>query len=225
MNSDETRPSWGSLWGQGVLKRVWFLHPKHAITVNLSPSMAFNVIGTAAKPSTQRLHLRNVFAQGRRYLIQSIGKDSFQLVTTSKVLWNYRGRTNPVSIMNGTFTPVGEQSTRVELHSRIKVTYLLDFLLLPMFITSLIISMPWGMPVIAALIVALFTLSWLSHRYNAVLEAQEMLFFVEKALEEYLPRPKELLVEGSDLVLKGQTRFASAWDKFYEDVLKEDKQP
>ena len=215
---------WWERVASAILGRVWFLHPPYQLTVALSSAMALQVLGTAAKPSTTRLHLRNVFAQGRRYSVYWLGDNRFQLVTTSKVAWHYRRRTSPTSVMLGTLTAIDAQTTRLELTSHVRLFYMLEFLLLPTFVSSLIVSMPWGTPMVLGLILALYSLSWFAHRYTAVLEAQEMVFFVEKAFEEHLPRMVGALVEGGNLVydapnLRG---FERAWQNFYEQVVKEE---
>jgi hypothetical protein len=226
MNAHDSnpKPRWWERIVSAVLGRVWFLHPPHVMIVALSRGAALQVLGTAAKPSTTRLHLRNVFAQGRRYGVYWLGDNRFQLMTTSKVAWHYRRRTNPTSVMFGTLTPIDAQTTRLELTSHIRLFYLLEFLLLPTFVSSLIVSMPWGAPTVLGLVLALYSLSWFAHRYTAALEAQEMVFFVEKAFEEYLPRLSAPLAEGGNLVYDAPNGrgFERAWQNFYEQVMKED---
>lgn len=201
------------MW-QKMLARVWYLHPQTTLIVALAPALAINVLATAAKPSTDRLQLRNVFAQGRRYFIQSDGTTRFRLMTTSKVAWHYQRRTQPVSVMSGLLTPLDSTTSRIELHSHVKAGYLVQFLFVPVFITSLIVYMPWGIVPIIGLSTILFVLSWLSHRYNAILEAQEMIFFVEKAFEEFMARPAPLSQGHANTLY--QADFTAQWERFYQ---------
>jgi hypothetical protein len=193
------------------------------MTVNLPPSGAIQALRTAAKPSTERLHLRNVFAGGRRYFLQA-NDGGFMMTTTAKQSWRYAHRTSAITIMRG-FLRREQDMTFVEMHSRMKIGYLLDVLLLPTFITSLIIAMPWHSIVVVCLIVALYGLSWFGHRYNATLEAYEMLFFVEKTFEDYQPPLMPMLdAQGAEVVYDRRRDFATAWQTFYEDVVDSHKE-
>jgi hypothetical protein len=201
-----------------LLNGVWYLHAPAQFTVALPPRMAFAALQTAARPSTERLHLRNVFAGGRRYYLQA-EPDGFRMTTNAKESWRYAHRTSAVTIMSGVFHS-DRDLTQVTLRSRMKVSYLLDVLWLPTFMSSLIVMTPWPTPVVGALVVAFYGLSWLGHRYHAALEAYEMLYFVEKAFEDFLP-PLAPQIEhtGADVVYDLQRDFASAWEAFYQQVV------
>jgi hypothetical protein len=207
---------------QFLLARLWFVHPPVVLQVALTPMNALAALKTAASPSTERLHLRNVFAYGRRYYIQPHKSGGFVMTTNAKVSWRYAHRTAAITIMTGHLSAESDL-TRVELHSRPKISYLLDVLWLPTFITSLIVVMPWDARLVGVIIAALYSLSWLGHRYNAALEAYEMIFFVEKAFEDYQPQIAPLLAsEGAHVVYDRQRDFAAAWEQFYQDVVHQD---
>ena len=204
-----------------ILRRVWYLHPPIIMTVALPPGGAILALRTAAKPSTERLHLRNVFAAGRRYYLQA-NNSGFLMTTNAKQTWRYAHRTSAITIMRG-FLRREHDITFVEMHSRMKISYLLDVLLIPTFIASLIISMPWQNWMVVGLIVSLYALSWFGHRYNAILEAYEMLFFVEKTFEDYQPQIAPMLeAQDAEIIYDRRHDFASAWQTFYEDVIHPD---
>jgi hypothetical protein len=227
IETPELSKSWG-LWGalhrlsHAVLGRVWYLHPIVRLRVALSPSATLQTIATAAQPSIKRLHLRNVFASGRRYFVFSNGGDGFVLTTNAKVSWRYSQRTGVTAILYGDCEYDG-QSTTVSVRSRIKLTYLVNMLLLPTWMTALIIYMPWHPLVIVGCIVGLYGLSWLGYRANAMLDAYEMLFFLEKAFEEHAPQPTPTLeAQGAQVLYNYRSDFTHAWDKFYEQIVQDD---
>jgi len=201
-----------------LLDRLWYLHAPAQFTITLPPHMAIAALQTAARPSIERLHLRSVFADGRRYYLQA-EPDGFRMTTNAKESWRYAHRTSPVTIMFGVFDS-DRDLTRVTLRSRMRLTYLLDVLWLPAFMSSLIIMTPWPPLLVGALVVAFCGLSWLGHRYHAALEAYEMLYFVEKAFEDFLsPLPPQIEHTGAGVVYDLQRDFASAWEAFYQQVV------
>ncbi|GAB4340397.1 MAG: hypothetical protein Kow00117_20870 [Phototrophicales bacterium] len=206
----------------GWLKNhIWYLHTPVIMLVYATPSMCLQTLMTNAKPSTQRLHLRNLFAQGRRYQITP-NKTGFDLTTTSKVTWQYRKRTVSSSMMRGKLSPIGEDITRVELETHIAPFYLLDCLFIPTFMTSLIVFMPWHPLLIGWLSAVLYLLSWVGHRYNARMEAHEMIWFVQKALEELTPATIPELDASTDHIII-QREFEQIWQQFYEEISRKGK--
>jgi len=213
----DSAPTWVSGLRHWFLKRTWYVHPGAHLRVSITPSQTFKVLETAAKPSIQRLHLRNVFARGRRYFIFPHTRSGFRMVTTHKVFWHPRRRTSASAVLIGHFEPIDADTTRLSVHSRIRTFYLLQVFLWPTFMTSMLVFMLWPVWLIGLCIGALYGLSWLAHRYNAALEAHEMIFFIEKALEDFIPEPPATLPSKSsaaDLILKRD--FVEAWDKFME---------
>jgi hypothetical protein len=215
--AEPTASRWQRL-RQALLKRVWYVHPGAYLRVKLSPSQIFKILEIAAKPSVERLHLRDVFSRGRRYFIYAEKGGSFRMVTTNKIPW-YPRRTSASAILNGDFEPIDDTSTRLKLHSRIQIFYLLQSFVMPTFMASMLVFMPWRVAIIVLCIGALYGLSWLAHRYNAALEAYEMVFFIEKALEDFIPAPPPVLASEStvaDVVI--ENGFAAAWDKFVNEM-------
>lgn len=205
-------------WGEALLAQVWYLHRPTQITITLSPQMALAALQTAARPSTERLHLRNVFADGRRYYLQT-QPSGFLMTTNAKESWRYGHRTSAVTIMSGVFER-DRDFTQLTLRSRMKLSYLLDVLWLPTFMTSLLVMTPWPPSIVWGLIVAFYSLSWLGHRFHAALEAYEMLYFVEKTFEDFLlPLAPQIDQTGAHLVYDLQRDFPTAWEAFYQQVV------
>ena len=194
---------------------LWQLHPPVALVVRASQSRCLETLLVAAKPSANRLHLRNLFAEGRRYYIQPQG-DGFRLTSDNRLLWGgRRNRSRVAAMVYGKFSSPADDITFIRLHARINVVYLASALILPVFFTSIVVYMPWSRAVVSLIIVLLFTLSLLGHRFNAALQVNEMVYFVEKALED-LP-PAELAglpASGPDVVMSD---FREQWYKFYRE--------
>lgn len=199
-----------------VLSQVWFVHQPVILMVNAQPPICLQTLTTAAKPSTQRLHLRNLFAQGRRYHIQPKG-DGFKLTTTRHIVWRYRRRTSSTAVMRGTFTKFDENITQIALDVRMNVGYLIDVFLIPIFMTSFLIYTPWNPTVIVGSLLALYFLSWFGHRNNAALEAHDMVWFVQKALDDLVPAEVLMLEPQNKEIMDYNQDFGEAWQKFYED--------
>jgi hypothetical protein len=198
-----------------LLPRVWYVHAPVVIMIRATPSTCLQTLTNAARPSTKRLHLRNLFASGRRYHIQA-ERDGFKMTTTSKLRWHYRRRTSSTAVMYGALSPLGEDMTRIQLRARINVGYLLDTFLIPGFMTTIIVFVPWNPLIIAVVLLALFTLSWAGHRSTAMLEASEMAWFVQKALDDLVPAEIISLGASNADIVDGSQDFEEAWRKFYE---------
>lgn len=198
-----------------LVRKFWIVHSSTHLRLTIQPSQAYRVLEVAMKPSVKRLGLRKLFVQGRRYFIRSTSKGGFQMMTSNKVWWHPKRRTTPSTILTGNFEKLDDTLTRITLRSRIRLRYLLSGLLWPSFITSMIIFLDWHTWIIALCIVALYTSSWLTRRYNAMLEAYEITYFIETVLSDFSPAPPKILSnEGADIVMEQD--FATEWDKFVE---------
>jgi hypothetical protein len=209
-----SRPNFISRIIHRILNRVWYVHPAVVLTVGAPPVACLQTLATAARPSTERLHLRDLFTEGRRYYLQP-SKEGFQLTSNSRVPWR-RGRTGFTAVVSGKVSAAGD-STQILLRARITIPYLLQVFFVPAFISSIIIFAPWSRPVIAGAILTLFALSWLGHRLNAMLQAGEMVFFVQKALEDLAPAEVPALPAHSENTVTLEREFREQWDKFYEE--------
>lgn len=199
-----------------MLARVWYVHPQTVLFLQTTATASVQTMKTAAQPSTQRLHLRNLFADGRRYFIEARA-GGFRMMTTSKVLFRARRRTNATAILRGQFAPFGDL-TRLDLIARITVGHLLSSLLLPSFMASLLVAMPWPPPLIALLIALLYALSWFGHRYNARLQAHDMVWFVQKSLEDVTVSDIPSLEANQPDILEHQRDFEDEWERFLDHL-------
>lgn len=201
---------------QRLLLLFWYVHPTVLLILTAPPAACLRTLAQAAKPDARRLHLRDLFMDGRRYDVQ-VGKDltRFTITTTHNIRWRYRRRTSAVAQLTGRVDLIGEDATRMRLNIRIRLIYLLDTLFIPTFVTSIVIYMNWPVWVIVSAVTAMYTLSWIGHYYNAKLEANEMVYFAQKALEEFIPPPPPELVSASPEVTL-ERDFRAAWQRFYE---------
>jgi hypothetical protein len=193
---------------------LWQLHPPVALVVRASQNVCLQTLAVAAKPSAERLHLRNVFAGGRRYYVQP-QPEGFRITSDNRLPWGgRRSRSRVAAVVLGNFSS-NEELTFIRLHSRMNIGYLLRGLLLPIFFTSIVIYMPWPRYAIALLVLLLFTLSLLGHRFDAALQVNEMIYFVQKALAD-LPSAEvsQLPPSGPDVVVSD---FREQWYKFYRE--------
>jgi hypothetical protein len=201
---------------QTLLRRLlgwfWYVHAPVVLIVKTTPAVCLQTLATASRPSSQRLHHRNLFASGRRYEIQR-RENGFRMRTTSKVSWHYRYRTKSAAVLDGCFYDMGNDISRIQMETHISLRELLDFILLPTFMTSIIVFVPWNSTIITGLVIALYVLSWIGHRSNAAIEANEMVYFVQKALEDLEPAEIRSLHANSPDLIYG--KFDDEWEKFY----------
>lgn len=197
--------------GQRLLEAVWLVCPPAALTVRAAPVECIKALALAARPSQQRLHLRNLFAEGRRYYLQPV-ENGFRLTCNSKIPWR-RGRTTIAAILLGSFSDAGDGATRLNLRARMRLIFFLDIFFVPSFVTSLLVFAPWPGWLILLLALALYGLSWAWHRLTAALQAEEMLFFVQKALEDLSPYHTPALNAATPERVTPE--FREEWDKFY----------
>ncbi|KXK22512.1 MAG: hypothetical protein UZ15_CFX003001035 [Chloroflexi bacterium OLB15] len=219
---------------RSLLARLfWQVHSPVTVLVGAPPAVCLQTLATATRPSTKRLHHRDLFQEGRRYYLQPLAA-GFRLTSDTRVFWGERRRrTGSAAVLDGRFSAAGENDgmvTLMRLNARMTPVALATALLLPLFIASIVAYMPWDRSIIITLIVALFALGWISQRFNAAYQANEMVFFVRKVMED-LPQANvpELVAHGPDLVVNKPANnespsadFMSEWERFYgEQVAKE----
>ena len=198
-------------FGQRLLGIVWYVHSPAALMVQAAPVECMQALAVAAKPSQQRLHLRNLFTEGRRYYLQP-ALDGFRLTSSSRIPWR-RGRTTIAAVLLGRFSDAGDGATRLELYARMRLVYFLDIFFIPSFITSIMVFAPWPTWLITLLAVALYALSWTWHRLTATLQAADMVYFVQKALEDLTPYQTPALAASAPDVVAPD--FRQEWERFY----------
>lgn len=197
-----------------ILSRVWYLQEAKVLIAKASPSACMQTIITAAQPSANRLHLRSLFSSGRRYQV-SANKQGFQLTTTSKVWWHYRRRTFTAAVIHAKITSVNNEITRIDLQARMALRYLIDTVIIPIIIGVFIIFSPLSLIVIITFLTTVIYLSWLAHRTNARLEASEMIYFVQKALEDLESAEIVPMSAATPGVIYEGKDFEKAWQEFY----------
>lgn len=199
------------------IARVWQLHAPVLLLFAAPSGVCLRTLVSASRPSSQRLHLTNLFTQGRRYQIMP-RTTGFRMRISRKDVWRYRRRTRPTAVMTGTFSRVDDETSQLRLTTRIHSAYLADVFLLPTLMASLIVTMPWPLAFKVLAIGMLYLLSWVGHRTNARLEANDMIWFVRKALEEYANVSFKALNPQAPDVLPVNEGFESAWQQFYDEM-------
>jgi len=205
-----------------AIASLWRLHPPALVVVQAAPAVIVQTLSTAARPSTERLHLRELFRDGLRYYIEPL-QNGFRITSSSREAYGgRRRRTRVAAVLDGAFSSAEAGAvTFVRLKTRMNLPYFLGGLAIPAFITSIIIHMPWSRGAVLLLVALLFGLSLGARRLNAALQAAEMVYFVQKALED-LPQPEIMGLEASrpEIVMAGggdpvHTDFGAQWQKFY----------
>lgn len=207
-----------------ALRPLWQIHPPVALMVRASEAACLQTLLIAARPSYQRLHLRELFTDGRRYYIQPL-PDGFRMTSDTRVFWgSRRRRTRMAAVLYGVFSDSPDDITFVRLRVRMRITASFSALLIPAFVSSILIYTPWSPPLIAVLVGLLFSLSWLGHRTDAAFQANEMVYFVQKALED-LPSVEApaLPAPGPDVVMRStSSEFLEQWQKFYDEHVQDE---
>lgn len=199
-----------------LLRRVFFVSAPTVLLLSASPAACIQTLAVAAKPSTQRLHLRNVFTGGRRYAIYPRA-GGFRITTTAKIPWRRRRRTGSAAVLQGTFSASDEATTRVQVRVWMHPVHFLMALAVPAFMTVLLVNMSWPPAVIAIMLALLYGLSWSVHRMNAMLEATDMIWFVQRALEDIVAPEVRTLSADLPGVSYDSRDFREAWEHFYRE--------
>lgn len=197
-----------------ILNGLLRLHPPLYLTVGASVEDCARTLALATRPSLERLHLRNLFTEGRRYFIDLAGA-GFRLTTNQKIMWSGRGRTRHAAVLLGALSALNAGQTRIELRGRMRYLYFADIFFIPAFMTWLMSYTPWRPVFVIGLGALLLALSWVWHRVNARLQALEMIFFVQKSLEEIgaVELPGLGAAQSPDVVLDGRS-FREEWARF-----------
>jgi hypothetical protein len=187
-----------------------------ALTVKALPNDCVRALAFATRPNLDRLHLRNLFMDGRRYYVDVL-KDGFQMTSNTSLPWRPKSRGSVAAVLRGQLSASGSSSTIIRMQARMRLLYLLNIFPIPLFMAALLIASPWPKSVIIALIIMLFFLSWAGHRLTASLQAADMIYFVEKVLEEVITTDTPLLPSQNETVVTPEQDFLDQWQKFYEE--------
>ena len=201
---------------------LWRVDRPKSLLVMGSLGECLDSLITATKPSQARLHHNELFTEGRRYHITKT-TDGFTMQTTSKSNWRYteglfhiRQKTKLGAVLLVQCSAEQEGGyIRLHIHSRMRWDYLLDVLVIPLFMASLIFMMGWGRWVSGFLAGSILVLNYGVHRFNAAYQANEMIYFIEKVLEATLLKHLPALPSShTDMVYQS---FSSAWEQFYQE--------
>lgn len=197
-----------------LLHTLWYVHPAAVFLVQTTPDTCLHLLARAAKPSTQRLELRNLFLSGRRYDLRQ-HRNGFEMRSTSKIPWRRKARTRVAAVVFGELSAIDDVTTRLSLRARMTPVFLLDVFLLPFWMGLLLLFGPLAPQIGLAALVLLLALSWLWHRYSAMLQAAEMVYFVQVVLEDLeIAGIREIAAHSDDVVYPDA--FQAQWQKFYE---------
>jgi hypothetical protein len=203
---------------QRLWRILWRVHPPVILTIGAPRALCLHTLVDAARPSQSRLHLRDLFASGRRYYLQSQA-DGFALRSDSAVPWNRRRRTRRMAVLEGRLSDVGAV-TLVQLDARLRTAYLLAALLLPTWMASLLAYATWPLAFKLAVISVLYGCALASVWLEAALQAHAMIFFVRKALDD-LPRGEvgQLAASVDEVVASpSAAAFPGEWERFVGEM-------
>jgi hypothetical protein len=199
------------------LNLIWQLHPATHYVVGASRAVVLQTLVTAAKPSQYRLHLRDVFADGRHYDVQPT-HGGFRITSQTVTRRNgERRRSRHAAALIGRF--IGDETvTVVSLRGQAFPLYPVPGILFPAFIASIIVYMPWQIGLRVGALALLLGLALLRARLEAAVEVGAMVFFTQKALDDLPPvHAPELTDTLPGVVVRvRQHDFMHEWDKFYE---------
>lgn len=208
-------------WVQNTGWKLWYVHAPVVVSVQATPAVCLLTLSRAARPNQHRLHLRNLFTEGRRYYFHP-QPDGFRLMCNSAIPWNRHARTALAAVVDARFSLAGDNVTTVQLRARWRIFYLLEVFFIPFFIMSILVFTPWPNWLITVLAVILLGLSWVWHRLTAVLQAADMMYFVQRALEDLPAANMALLPPPGPDVVTSDSAFREAWDAFYRQQTEDD---
>lgn len=200
---------------------LWRLHAPVTIVVAAPPDECVRTLATASRPSQKRLHLRDVFNEGRRYYVRP-REGGFTLTSDNRMLWgNSRTRAPRAAIIDGQLSSSAGDTpfTYVRLRARWRIPYVLGGLLIPLFFASLVVYMPWPAPVAAVIATLLFLFSLAAHRLSAALQATDMIYFVRKAMDDLPPAVIPELATGAPqnvVTPNFDNEFREAWARYHQ---------
>jgi hypothetical protein len=200
-----------------LLQRLRRLHPPVVVAVRATPEACLQALEAASRPRLERLHLRDLYAGGRRYYLEP-RPNGFRLRSNTKLLWGpSRARTPFAATLTGAFAPLAADAVSLRLEARSGWLPGARGLLFPVWTSAIALAMPWPPGLRLAAVALLLALAWTGNRLHAALEAAEMVFFVQKTLADLPPADlPELRAAAPDVVADGTRRdFDDQWRKFH----------
>jgi len=201
------------------LRETARIHPPVVLLVGAGQDDCLMALAAAARPSAERLHLRELFRDGRRYYL-SPTVNGFRLYTDARRWGSGAGRTSPAAVLDGELAAMGQGDspvTLLRLQAHMRPAYVLAALAFPAFVVLLVVASPVENPWKPLLAGAIIVLSLLTQRFEAAYQAHVLAEFVRKALDG-LPRVASLQLDGGrGPMVDGSSGFAQAWDRFYAE--------
>ncbi len=203
------------------------LYPPAALAIGAPADECLRLLIASTRPSTRKLHLRDLFADGRRYHIKP-DAEGFRLTSDNAPLWARRGQRSTVTAyLVGKFARLEADAgvTLLRMHGRMYRLAWLRALLLPTLFGGMVLYFPWSAALETAIIVLFFATSIIVARLNAAMQVNEMVYFVHKVFADLPPViPRELPQRNADVVY-GAGDFAAEWQRFYESQQDSDRAP
>jgi hypothetical protein len=204
---------------RNAFDRLRTLHPPVMIAVRATPAECLQTLTLASRPRLERLHLRDLFENGRRYEVARV-KDGFQVTSTARILWGAaRARTPVAATVYGSFILPGNDLTLVRLHVGASRLTMLRSLFLPLWATFFVLALSWPLLPTVALIGLFLLMGWTAARLNAALQALEVVFFVQKVLADLPAGELPALAPARPDVIRptADYDFSAAWQQFYNE--------
>lgn len=195
------------------------LHESVVLAVGADRETCLATLAAASRPSTQRLHLRDLFREGRRYHLSPTSA-GFRLYTDTRRFGSNAGRTSPAALLSGELASVGDADapvTLLRLRASVRPAHALAALAFPAFVALLVLASPVDSLSKPLLVVGLIGLALLAQRFDAAYQVHAMVEFVRKALDD-LPRAEmRQLDAGRGPLVEGDAGFSQAWQRFYAE--------
>jgi hypothetical protein len=196
------------------------IHPPVSLVVAASRDACLGTLASAARPSTDRLHLRDLFRDGRRYHLQA-RPEGFSLYTDTRRLWSSSaGRTSPAATLQGDMAAAGVSDapiTLIRLRARVRPAHVITTLAFPLFVAVLVLASPFELQWKLLLVTGLIGLAALTQRFEAAYQAHAMVEFVRKALDDLPQVHTPQLDPGRGDVVDADAGFSQAWQRFYAE--------
>ena len=195
------------------------IHEPVVLAVGAGRETCLATLAAASRPSSERLHLRELFREGRRYHL-SPTSTGFRLYTDTRRWGSNAGRTNPSAVLTCELAAAGQADapvTLLRLRTRVRPAHVLASLSFPAFVALLVLASPVDSLWKPLLVIGLLGLALLAQRFDASVQAHAMVEFVRKALDD-LPRAEmQRLDVGRGPVVDGNAGFSQAWQRFYAE--------
>lgn len=204
---------------RNAFSRLRTLHPPVMIAVRATPAECLQTLTLASRPRLERLHLRDLFENGRRYEVIR-QKDGFQVTSTARILWGAaRARTPVAATVYGSFIQPGNDLTLVRLHVGASRLTMLRGLFLPLWVMFFVLALSWPLLTSVALILLFLLLGWVAARLNAALQALDVVFFIQKVLADLPAGELPALAPAQPDVIRpaADYDFSAAWQQFYNE--------